>query len=102
MSLPFHEDAADERDAALAYYRRIDPHLAEDLDAAIEERLALALKVPGASRIEPSAPNRFNLRWYRVRRFPYALLIGTARGERIVVAVAHAKRKPGYWKDRLA
>lgn len=49
MSLPFHEDAADERDAALAYYRRIDPHLAEDLDAAIEERLALALKVQAAS-----------------------------------------------------
>lgn len=101
MSLRFHEEAADERDAALAYYAQIDPILAEDLDAAIEERLALAVKVPGASRVEPSAPKHFSLRWYRVRRFPYALLIGTVRGERIVVAVAHAKRKPGYWKDRL-
>ena len=37
--------------------------LAEDLDDAIEERLALAVKAPGASRIERSAPKRFELRW---------------------------------------
>ena len=35
-----------------------------------------------------------------LKRFPY-LVIFTVRDEEIlVVAVAHARRKPGYWKDR--
>ena len=39
-------------------------------------------------------------RRFRLRRFPY-LLIYYATDERIVVlAVAHAKRRPGYWKER--
>jgi len=101
MSLPFHEEAADERDAALSYYREIDPDLAEDLDRALEERLARAVRMPGVSRIEPSTPERFELRWYRIRRFPYALLIGIVDSQRVVVAVAHHSQRPGYWRDRL-
>jgi plasmid stabilization system protein ParE len=39
-------------------------------------------------------------RRYRFRRFPY-LLVYHATPDRItVLAVAHAKRRPGYWKTR--
>ena len=40
-------------------------------------------------------------RWARVGRFPYVLIV-RARSEKIivVVAVAHAKRRPGYWRKR--
>jgi len=101
MSLPFHEQAADELAEALAFYREIDPELAEDLDGAVDRRLQVAVEIPGASRLETSTPERFGLRWYRVRRFPYSLLIGLVQGQRVVVAVAHHSRKPGYWRNRL-
>lgn len=40
-------------------------------------------------------------RVYRLRRFPY-LFVFLVSGEEIqVVAVVHAKRKPGYWRSRL-
>ncbi len=101
MSLGYHPEALGELIEAVAYYREIDPALSDDLASAVNERLALAERVPGASRAEPKAPPRFDLRWYRIRRFPYSLLIGLVRGERLIIALAHAKRRPGYWRDRL-
>jgi plasmid stabilization system protein ParE len=44
--------------------------------------------------------------FYLVRRavlprpFPYAVFFYVREGVAIVLAVAHAKRRPGYWTDR--
>jgi hypothetical protein len=34
-------------------------------------------------------------------RFPYAVFFYMLRGEPIVVAVAHGRRRQGYWRKRL-
>jgi hypothetical protein len=39
-------------------------------------------------------------RRHRVRRFPYLVFYAVAPEEIRVVAIAHAKRRPGYWRDR--
>jgi toxin ParE1/3/4 len=40
-------------------------------------------------------------RRYLLKRFPF-VVVYRVRAERIeIVAVAHGRRKPGYWKDRL-
>ncbi len=102
MSLRFLDEASDEYLAALSYYADEDIRLAVDFSDAFDERLIGAVEVPGAGRLERRAPARFDLRWYKLRRFPFALLIGTLEGERVVVAVAHERRRPGYWSKRLA
>jgi plasmid stabilization system protein ParE len=38
----------------------------------------------------------------RIRRYPYSLIFRRSARGIMVVAVAHAKRKPGYWRRRLA
>ena len=35
-----------------------------------------------------------------VRRFPYQVVYHVSDKEIAIVAVAHTKRRPGYWKDR--
>ena len=35
-----------------------------------------------------------------VKRFPFRIVYRVAAGRVIVVAIAHAKRRPGYWKNR--
>jgi toxin ParE1/3/4 len=35
-----------------------------------------------------------------VPTFPYAIIFVIEPGFMLVVAVAHAKRKPGYWRER--
>lgn len=41
------------------------------------------------------------LRRRLVRRFPFGILYRIEREEIVVVAVAHLRRKPGYWRERI-
>ena len=43
----------------------------------------------------------YETRRYLLKRFPYALIYLESPKKITIVAVAHCKRKPGYWKDRL-
>jgi toxin ParE1/3/4 len=36
-----------------------------------------------------------------VPRFPYALIYAVEERRVFVVAVAHFRRRPGYWRDRV-
>jgi plasmid stabilization system protein ParE len=40
------------------------------------------------------------LRYYILRRFPYTIHYEVAGMEVIVLAVAHQRRRPGYWEER--
>ena len=83
-------------------YRKESDELGRRFVNDLKARLDQATRVPGAGRIEPSAPARYELRWYQLREFPYGLLIGTSgAGQRMVVAVAQLHRWPGYRKRRL-
>jgi hypothetical protein len=39
-------------------------------------------------------------RRYNFTVYPYSLIYRVSEKEITIVAVAHAKRKPGYWKTR--
>jgi plasmid stabilization system protein ParE len=58
----------------------------------------------GMQSIE-QAPQRFPFcdgthQFYLMRRYPFQVIYRqTSRGP-LIVAVAHAKRRPGYWQDR--
>jgi toxin ParE1/3/4 len=38
---------------------------------------------------------------YLLRRFPFFVVYRQTSVRIVVVAIAHARRKPGYWKERL-
>ena len=40
------------------------------------------------------------LRQVLLHRFPFSLIYSTEKDAIIVVAVAHQRRRPGYWKGR--
>jgi plasmid stabilization system protein ParE len=42
-----------------------------------------------------------DIRRVRLRDFPYSILYFIRDDRVVVVACAHAKRQPGYWRDRL-
>ena len=42
-----------------------------------------------------------NTRRLLVSRFPYHLVYHIRPAEIVLVAVAHLKRRPGYWKNRM-
>ncbi len=51
---------------------------------------------------ETGARSLHGTRLHRIRRFPYVVIFREIGTTLQVVAIAHAKRRPGYWKRRLA
>lgn len=95
--LDLHPEAGEEAVAAVAWYAERNPGAAADLLSEIERAFERILENPLAF---PS--HRRGTRRYVMRHFPYAIVYRIAAAGLQVIAVAHAKRRPGYWKERLA
>ena len=91
----FSEDAIIEALAAFRWYRgRSDRAAARFRDELVHAVDAIATS-PEAWPSYVSGTRR-----YLVRRFPFLVVFTATPDEIQVVAVAHARRRPGYWKDR--
>ena len=93
----FHEEALAEFDAAIAYYEETERGLGLRFHAAVQHAIDIIERHP---RI--GSPYRTTqLRKFVIGDFPY-LLFYLHLDELIwIVAIAHSKRKPNYWKERL-
>jgi len=91
----FHPEAEAELVAAAKFYEAGSTGLGTDFMGEVE-RATRALVA--YSRIG----HRFSRRLRRilVHRFPYGLLYRVESERIFVVAVAHARRRPGYWRHR--
>ena len=91
----FHPLAADEAEAARVWYFARNPTVAEafsrELTAAIES-------IAEAPPRWPRLYGRF--RRYLLHRFPFSVVYLERDASIEVIAVAHHRRRPGYWKQR--
>jgi len=92
----FHRLAAQEYRSATSWYRRKSPSAAERFRAAVDNAVERIAENPYRGTIfrEP-------YRWIRTRRFPYVLYYEIDGPDRLLVyAVAHGRRRLGYWLRR--
>jgi plasmid stabilization system protein ParE len=73
---------------------------------SIRAAIGFAAEVEAALRSITSDPNRFartfaGCQICRVKRYPYGVVYYQSDHAIHVVAIAHAKRRPEYWIDRL-
>jgi len=90
-------EAEEELAAAAVFYDDTSPGLGGEFLAEIQRTCRLIASDPESGR-ELSAVIRRRL----VRRFPYAVLYSRDGDNILVVAVAHQRRRPGYWQGRQA
>jgi ParE toxin of type II toxin-antitoxin system, parDE len=96
MEVRFHRLAAQEYRNARSWYERRREGLGFDFRAEVDRAIARVTSQPDRW---PSFRERF--RRVRLRRFPYALYCHIADPDLILVlAVAHSRRRPGYWLRR--
>ncbi len=55
--------------------------------------------MPGAGSRIPNLPADLTVRRRAVKRFPYYLVYLEMATHIRILAIAHDRRKPGYWKD---
>lgn len=96
-SVGFDPDARIEFLAAIEYYEECQVGLGRRFRDAVARELDLVGEMPFRFRVL-HAPFRCAL----VLKFPYSIIFTIEPALILVVAVAHAKRKPGYWQDRMA
>lgn len=89
------EDAQHEIDEALSWYYAKSPSVAHSLTRELEHSFELIDEAP---ELWPEFTG--GTRRYVLRRFPYSVIFRVTEDWIEVVAVAHHKRKPGYWLGR--
>lgn len=92
----FHEDASEEYDAAFDWYLAHSEDAARRFDAEVNRAIALIVETPQRWPAYLYGSRRFVL-----QRFPFSVVYLDEPESPRVVAVAHGKRKPGYWKGRM-
>jgi toxin ParE1/3/4 len=97
VTLPvvFHKLAEDELNEAAAYYARVSVGLGEAFLAEVQHAVDLLVEMPMAGREVET-----DLRWWVVKRFPYNILYRELHDHLRILAIAHQKRRPLYWRGR--
>lgn len=93
--LELHPEALAEGEAAAAWYAERDARIAVRF---AEELEAVLIRIAEAPDRWPT--HLHGTRRVRMTRFPYLISYREESPRILVVAIAHAKRKPGYWRAR--
>ena len=92
----FLEEAEDEFLEAIRYYTEHSRTLGVDFVTEVQRAADFAIQLPRAAPlVRPDVHNK------AVRKFPYSLLYSIEGETVVVLAVAHQKRRPGYWVNRV-
>jgi len=96
VQVTFHRLAAKEYRSAIQWYAQRGEGLDQRLRLAVEHAVS---RIQSQSDLLP----RFGpvYRWVKVPRFPYILVFRLLSPEEFkVMAVAHTRRRPRYWRGR--
>lgn len=92
----FRPEAAEEVAEAATFYAARAPGLAEEFLLELQKALDLATTAPDAGARYPMGTRRLLL-----QRFPYSVVYRPETDFVWIVAVAHQRRRPGYWRRRV-
>lgn len=97
----FHPEALAELRAGVAWYEDRGLGLGDRFEAAVDEIVDTVVEWPDSGAVWPGWDSIPVVRSRRVADFPYRLVYLVLPDVLVVVAFAHQKRTPGYWRDRL-
>jgi hypothetical protein len=97
LNLSYHNLAEVEIDSSLTWYE-------ERSRQAFDQ---FRIRLTSALNSIPKFPERFpciygEFRSARVKKFPYKVIFRIEQDQLFVIALAHDKRDPDYWKDRVS
>lgn len=97
----FEDEAEAEYRAAGRWYEERRGGLGLEFLAAVDATIDQIVRLPQAGAPVTRLPPDLPVRRAPVKRFPYYVVYLEAELTIRILAVAHERRKPGYWKGRL-
>ena len=95
-AIELHPEAIAEASDAREWYAERSSVAADAFMAELDVAIDCICKSP-----ERWATYSHGTRRYLMKRFPYLIVYRATEDKLQVIAVAHGKRKPGYWRRRL-
>jgi len=93
-----HPSTGRELSAAKRWYDRAEPGLGREFVLEVDRVLDAVADGRLPTLAHPDVPA---VRRVMLERFPYWLVVLERPNEVVLVAVAHMKRRPGYWRGRI-
>ena len=101
MRVEFHPEARAELRAAALWYAERRAGLGEDFVTEVSAALIRIATAPDSVPLWPGVTGTAtSVRKVPVHRFPYVIAFELHPDHALVLAVAHAKRRPLYWLSR--
>ena len=97
----FEDEADDEYRLAGRWYEERREHLGIEFFDAVDASVDQIVAMPRAGALVPRVPSELSVRRRAVARFPYHVIYLETATKIRILAIAHDRRKPGYWKTRL-
>ena len=101
LRLRLEPEASEELRAAVKWYEERRAGLGTEFLAEVNSVLERIRQFPGIGAFAPSVPKGLGVRTTPVGRFPYSVAFLEQEGLIRVIAIAHSRRRPGYWRYRL-
>jgi hypothetical protein len=99
--IEFARQARAEANAAARRYGEERPELRIEFHAAIKEALGRMIRLSPHLGTPPSVESALGIKRVFVRRFPFSVYFIEHADRFRVLAVAHRRRVPLYWRDRI-
>jgi plasmid stabilization system protein ParE len=93
----FFLEASEEIEDASNWYGRRSPAAQAAFLREVDDAIAAIVDAPQRWTVYVDGTRR-----YIFRKFPYSVVYFVDEGLVLIVAVAHDKRRPGYWRGRLS
>lgn len=95
IQVEFHPEAQSELEDIHSWYRERSQIAATAFVGDVVHAIQRIIDSP-----ESGSAKRGNERRLLFRRFPYSVIYRIRRDEIFVTAIAHQRRRPGYWRNR--
>ena len=97
----FEDEADAEYRRAGRWYEDRRAHLGIEFLDAVDAAIDPIVAMPRAGVLVPGIPSDLPVRSRGVTRFPYHVMYIETETFIRILAIAHDRRMPGYWKPRL-
>jgi plasmid stabilization system protein ParE len=97
----FEEEADAEYRIAGRWYEDHRQHLGVEFFDSVDATIDQIVLLPDAGSLVPRMPADLPVRRRAVPRFPYHVVYVHIHDQIRILAIAHDRRRPGYWKGRV-
>lgn len=97
MPVDFLPEADQEMIEAARYYQSLSSGLGDEYLAEVEHAVHSIASSPQTWPVLEG-----DLRRRLIKRFPFGILYRIEPDKILIIAVAHLRKKPGYWKKRIS